>query len=160
MTDNEFITYWLERGQNVDSNDDLKDVFKFFCFFIAFNRLYEQHNGSQINRINTLIEKEFYNIKDDFNPFDNKILSKESELIKTQVSDVRNGKRYYDSIEYGTISLDNYKNLIDNIYQIRCNLFHGSKEMTKRDKDLVRESADVLESLIKCMIKRTVKVHK
>ena len=154
MTYNELeITInWLNKGQDVESN---KDLYRFFCFFIAFNRLYEKHKGPQIDRINTLIEKEFYNIKDDFNPFDNKILSKESELIKTQVSDVRNGKCDYDSIEYGTISLDNYKNLFGNIYQVRCNLFHGSKEMTKRDKDLVRESADVLESFIICVTKNS-----
>ena len=35
------------------------------------------------------------------------------------------------------------------IYQIRCNLFHGSKSMYyKRNVDLIQDSANILEDLL------------
>lgn len=58
-------------------------------------------------------------------------------------------------INFGDCSISNIQKLFLNIYQVRCNLYHGSKEMRHyRDKAIVRESADVLKYFIEYIVKK------
>lgn len=44
---------------------------------------------------------------------------------------------------------NDYENLIDGIYRIRCNLFHGQKEDAGRDEDLIIASGQILTQWIR-----------
>lgn len=166
----EFIEHWYKKGKSEDN-----DVFRFFCYYVAFNHLFEEsysenkcgeckrasHENCKTcyekKKICNLISHYFPEINSRFNPFDGDILNRESELIVKTVwkntidgdeSDAGNRE-----VKYSERTSRNYKNLFCNIHQVRCNLFHGAKEMQFiRDKELVRESADVLEHFLECMI--------
>jgi hypothetical protein len=50
-------------------------------------------------------------------------------------------------------SLEDFAGITNCIYQVRCNLFHGSKHADdSRDEKLVRISACILESWISCLV--------
>ncbi|MEA4873405.1 MAG: hypothetical protein VB076_11435 [Synergistaceae bacterium] len=50
------------------------------------------------------------------------------------------------------------ENLIMTLYQVRCNLFHGSKSLhNPRDVDLVRASSVILEGYLCVLLKSTDK---
>lgn len=50
--------------------------------------------------------------------------------------------------------VENFSEIFDFIYQIRCNLFHGGKmAMSARDHDLVTAASKVLDEWIDCLLK-------
>ena len=168
----EFLEYWHKKGKAEDDS-----VFRFFCYYVAFNHLFESCNqnkhscSSHINhgvdcsnchektKICALIDKYYNKFNSKFNPFDGDILHTESELIVNTVwRNAMDGEEFdagNKEVVYGEISRWNFKNLFRNIHQVRCNLFHGAKDLqtiNQRNRELVRESADVLEHFLECMI--------
>lgn len=168
-----FIRYWKTAG---DKETD--DVHRFVCYFIIFNYLYEAHcyqrhyncgrykrNGNQCEscperiRIRKMLKDCRSILGENF--IDALNLSDDSELIKN-VQEVRNGEVMDNSYD-NTVDIENtgdiyeiYK-LFMNIYQVRCNLFHGQKAMIiERDKGLVKESADVLQQFLNMYIERGI----
>ena len=154
-----FIQRWKEFGEK-----EKESVFRFFCYYTAFNFLYNRGKTRCVNcdlcdnivclckelqlhddkcqvcnAIRNIIGEE-----QDFNPFE--VLTPQSEIITQPVFRQR-------KVMYGDCSLVNIQALFLNIYQIRCNLYHGSKEMRGlRDKALVKEAADVLELFLNYVV--------
>ena len=47
----------------------------------------------------------------------------------------------------------NVEALLMTLYQVRCNLFHGSKSLrVERDRELVRASANILEKYMEALV--------
>ena len=67
------------------------------------------------------------------------------------VKDLRPG------LENRTVPLNNiydFLQIMDFIYQIRCNLFHGGKmALIHRDRELVKFSSQILKSWIECILR-------
>lgn len=173
--DHSFIKHWKETG---DKETD--DVHRFVCYFIIFNYLYEAHcyqnhincgrckrNGykcescseririrKMLKDCRTILGENFINALN---------LSGDSELIIKEVQEVRNGElidnKYDNTIDIENIGdFQEIDKLFMNIYQVRCNLFHGKKSMMmERDKGLVRESADVLQHFLNAYINQMPK---
>ncbi len=161
----DFILYWKEQA---DHQNDV--AFQFFGYFVVFNYLYNYncyHNKSRCNNIRDgaicevcserkqfcflLTRGEINKLKrNGFNPFT--ILNAESEMVKKPVDD-RN------TIDYENINREEdyarqVKNVFHNIYGIRCNLFHGRKELqcNQRNLQLVTEATQVLKHFIEIYI--------
>lgn len=161
-----FLEQWQEWGAEIQG-----DVFKFFCYYTAFNFLYN-HWDSTCRNCNFVEDQrrlcELYKLRGgtsrfsekckicntvrnvlednrEFNPFQEGILTNTSEIITQPVRSINTGNPTIQ-VTYGDCSLMNIQKLFLNIYYIRCNLYHGSKAMhSDRDKALVKESAAVLE---------------
>lgn len=142
MKENEvFAQYWYTKGKD---ETDLTN--RFFCFFVSFNALYNQYKcGNEPARIMQLVAICF--LRKDFNDLSLKI-AQNGELYKTKVKDMRNGQNssLYDLEE---LRANNPISIFMAIYQVRCNLFHGSKKDLARDKELIKESSVLLESFLK-----------
>ena len=55
--------------------------------------------------------------------------------------------------EFRINSLEDFSNIIWCIYQVRCNLFHGTKRPEdSRDQELVRTCARILEAWVGCLV--------
>ena len=138
----DFVKEWFERG-----NNEKNDIYRFFCYFIAFNWLYNHQSEKEehmriISYIGQL-EKE----TDIFSNFDSR------SLQSANVKDERNGrvKRYIEEESNPLISS------FLNIYQVRCNLFHGSKSMrVPRNEKLIQNSCTVLKEFLERRIQHGI----
>ena len=132
----EFVKEWIDRGDKEENY-----IFKFFCYFVAFNWLYNQETdeNKEYERVKAYVEKKISKW-DDYHPF----LSLNQEW-KWPVRDDKKGdvKSYIKNEEDDTVKL------FLQIYQVRCNLFHGSKSMrTDRNKVLVEDSCKILHDFL------------
>lgn len=140
----EFELKWLDRAKRHDKIVDEGD--KFISLWIAFNGWMKRTFGEDL-KDSELIKKVigFTNIGNTFDTLktDNKEFAKWlEELSKHSIADMR----FITNSDRITKYDGSFKSLIEAIYQIRCNLFHGRKNLAKdkKDYDLVCLSYDIL----------------
>jgi len=133
---------WITKG---DSEENLFN--KFICYWISFNCFYNNYTGKTIDReaLNDLKNRR-------------KILST-YEVITTVPKNLELLKELQNICPLRSVKNNSIKNIddtnsfaqvVDVIYQIRCNLFHGGKEETnERDIQVVTAATPVLELLVK-----------
>lgn len=140
---------WYEYG--LANNDDF--FIKFMMHWLAFNWLYsqcgklsERHNILAFCRKNMGVLSTF----DAFNTDEIKIFEQEP---------VRNEKTaqvgFYQEKRFDGVNNKDIESLIMTLYQVRYNLFHGSKSLRiERDIDLVRASSVILEGYLSALLKK------
>lgn len=133
---------WIRRG------DQTRDEFdKFLCYWIAFNGLYSYVSGKTQDSVAlTAIKKSshFRRIFSDIVTEDGSSL-KRLKALSPPVRDARNYKKPPKVIVNNTLS-----EVIDALYQVRCNLFHGNKEEnSQRDRQVIRASVPMLRDIVK-----------
>ena len=137
----EWYQYGLER------KDDF--FMRFMMHWIAFNWLYSSEDGpSEREKIRSYYEKNL-NRFDKYDPFSS------ADIDIFERSPVLDGKTAMpNDRDYDGVKRENAKSLLMSIYQVRCNLFHGSKSLRiDRDRELVRASANILEGYLKVLLK-------
>ena len=145
-----FIKEWVGYG-----NKKKDIIFSFTCNYIAFNCLYgkftRKRNGykNELNQIYNMLDKELYLLqRKEFSPY--KLLNSESEMIKNPVSEMR----YNTKVDKQKLEKQDVFELFRSIYFIRCNLFHGDKEVyNERDKKLILEANNVLKYFLEEYLK-------
>lgn len=135
----EFSKYWYNMGKELKENS----VYKFFTLYISFNALYNEYSDRyESDRI-----KHF--LRDNQNAGIKLSIKNDGELYKKIVMDMRTGKEINNrSYKLSEIRNNDIVAIFMGIYQVRCNLFHGSKKDYDRDKNLVVESCDLLEAFL------------
>lgn len=157
----DFIRYWMDMAESIHNSTDEKinTLTRFVCYYIAFNHAFDEHNKKHKRYERTKIiiliidtMKCFKNMKITFNPF--LVLREDSELFKSVKSELYNYKNNEDNnVVYNSLSYKNIKKLFNNIYQVRCNLFHGAKDMiTYRNEELVEDSVKVLKYFLEAYL--------
>ncbi len=135
---------WYEYG--LEKHDDF--FMRFMMHWIAFNWLYsEKQAGDERQKI-----KEFYR--------DNKAKFEKADAFSMPDIDVFMECPIFDSAsgsrrdrEYERIRRYDIEALLMSLYQVRCNLFHGSKCLhNDRDQRLVLASANILERYMKALL--------
>ena len=95
--------------------------------------------------------KKLYEEKYLYVNFDKLVIENEDIFQKLiQVCPIKNNRKS----DIKTITnIKNFKETVDVLYQIRCNLFHGSKgDTNERDKNVLDASTPVLELIVKQII--------
>lgn len=132
----DFIREWVDRAKTEEEGS----VFQFVCYYIAFNSLYDEEQGSrEFDRITKCVKNmlEQYN----FNPYN--YIDSNSELLKGVMSE-----RSHNRTDAGKLARHNIVELYKSLYYVRCNLFHGAKSMEyARSIGLVRDCCVILRSL-------------
>ncbi|APV43736.1 hypothetical protein Dform_00377 [Dehalogenimonas formicexedens] len=144
-----FVSLWIER---CDRNT-LDDGDRFINLWIAFNGwmkgLFGENStdATLITKTKTYAQLEagFQRLKEnaDFNRY---LIS----IQKSPIIDMRNDNKI--------VTFDgNFTTYIDAIYQIRCNLFHGRKDVERdeRDKELVSCAYNTLRPLFESVLHST-----
>lgn len=156
------IRCWYNKSQNITQQPD--GVFEqFISLWIAFNAYYVATSDPlklermQLQRIKDSYSQPFYNITevhaDKFNEFKNYINKKSQnpgfiQDLRYEVTLSEEHKRRYLKIE----SLCEY---LDCVYQIRCNLFHGGKDVADaQDQKLVELALSTLSIFLEEIFKR------
>lgn len=143
-----FTEKWLERAERKE-NETIDICDKFISLWIAFNGWMKSKFGEPI-KDSTLITrlKDFQDIKKVFDQLqqqDQTYISNLRELRRYTVLDMR----YADDIKRNKEFDGSFNSLIDVIYQVRCNLFHGRKDDDNKDLHLITLSYNILLPLFK-----------
>lgn len=136
----EFVKDWLNRANKERDND----IYRFFCYFIAFNFSYNENciEQSEYMRVRQYIHAVCEKFAD-FDPYGQ--LPNDAEILKS----VKCAKNIKYSVSQTALDQKCAPTLYENIYHVRCNLFHGSKNMrSDRDKKLICESCVLLKYLL------------
>jgi hypothetical protein len=142
-----FTKEWLRRSRRTGSGLDNGD--RFICLWIAFNGWTRKEFGEHLSDLN---QRDLLKQHDDFKQVFTELQSESSsfsrnldKLIGYQVANMRypndeNRIRQYDG---------SFESLIDVLYNVRNNLFHGRKNPTeeKKDFELVVLSLRILRKL-------------
>jgi hypothetical protein len=129
----DFIKTWLYRSK---ADRKLDEADRFICLWIAFNawlksRYTENESDSDLikkARKNAELIGVFNKFKEEDTNFKSKLneLSDEGNIYNMRYpDDIKKVKRFDGSFE----------TLMDVIYQIRCNLFHGRKDVSDKSGD-------------------------
>ena len=160
-----FIKHWKELGDEQKSDP----INQFFYYFVAFNCLYDnvfteshpnpdnQNHITDRHKLSEFRSSYAYKIckENGFDPCQD--LSKIPELAKG-VIDSRSDPKYrsHNKIFSYKPIWEQEKKLFENVYQVRCNLFHGKKYVIaqeSRNYKLIRECVYVLDSLLTAFLK-------
>ena len=135
----EFSKYWYEKGKSLKENNE----YKFFNLYVSFNALYNYYsNRYERDRIKLFL-------RDNQNAGIKLSIKNDGELYKKIVMDMRTGEEINNrSYKLSEIRNNDIVAIFMGIYQVRCNLFHGSKKDYDRDKNLIGESCALLEAFL------------
>lgn len=128
-----FIPEWIKRAERKDVMVDNAD--RFMALWVAFNGwLKKKYGESRTDKMLIHKAKENEELKSIFET--NKTGNDEYKIYLTRleqysVRDMRKPDDENRNKEYN----GSYESLIEVIYQIRCNLFHGRKNVDEDEKD-------------------------
>lgn len=144
--DNHFIYEWVARSNRREGEDFIDIGDKFISLWIAFNAWLKSEFGENVSDrvlIDTLSKfKPMNDAFDDELASNKKVSDSLSALEQFHIIDMRDPNNEEKLTRYdGT-----FKSLIETLYRIRCNLFHGRKniEDDKYDKELVQLAFSIL----------------
>ena len=147
-----FTETWLQRAKRGQVSVDDGD--RFISLWIAFNGWMKATFGER-KRDEELLDstKNLTEFSDVFN------------TLKQDNHDFRTNLNKLDSFTVGDMRYPNnnsknktydgtFKSLIDVLYQVRCNLFHGRKGTDGKDFELVRLSLKILQPLFESYLSK------
>ena len=145
----DFTQRWLERAETNNVVRDIGD--KFIALWVAFNGWMKARFGEArpdrglIDDVKKL--RDIENVFNDLGRNNLHFIENLRQLGEYSVADMRHIKNASGTVTYdGT-----FASLIEVVYQIRCNLFHGRKDTKESEKDfeLVCLAYDILLPLFK-----------
>ena len=146
-----FIEKWIGRSERKIGGDfiDIGDCF--ISLWIAFNALLKSKYGESLTD-RKLIEKIILDEKINkvFNEIKEKNISAQKALKVLGEYDILDMRDPYNNTK--KVNYDgSFESLIKGLYQVRCNLFHGRKDVNedKKDIELVSAAYEVLLPILK-----------
>lgn len=142
---------WYKYG--LERNDDFFS--RFIMHWIAFNWLYaECDEMSERDSIRAFCRYNAEKLRK-YDAFSTEAIT---IFLEKPVLDSRSGAHPYHEKQFQRLKKDHsIADLFLTMYQVRCNLFHGSKSIYReRDIALVRASAEILEGYLKALLTTSV----
>ncbi|OYU82543.1 MAG: hypothetical protein CFE24_15060 [Flavobacterium sp. BFFFF2] len=140
-TTTSIINNWLKKG------DKEKDNFnKFLCYWISFNCYYTSITGNPYDKQALDALKLYQPIEEPFKIMIEKHMIFFQNLLSVcPILDERINPK--PPLNFNEITISN---TIDILYRVRCNLFHGNKDINdKRDIEVISVALPVLEMIAK-----------
>lgn len=150
----ERIKKWFKKSQNSITIDDNFD--RFIALWIAFNGWTNIETNKtddskwikEVSKSGGVLGENYRRLLEDNSNFKPKV-----KALK-EAAPVYDMRYLNDSNKAKEISnIENLGEVLEVIYQIRCNLFHGAKDLEdERDHDLVKLAYDILTELFKKIV--------
>lgn len=150
MTDMEYALEWYRYG--LEKGDD--SIVKFMMHWIAFNWLYSEYRNNDERANIRAFCKDHYDKLSRYNPFTTGayFVFEDGPVRDETRGEIKRVMTLYDNLTKKTGEV-RVESLLQTIYQVRCNLFHGSKSLhNPRDLELVRSSAIIMEGYLKALL--------
>ena len=147
---------WYERA-----NDQKQEevIYKFICAFFALNALYNQvRSGDERKRLTIYARRKCE--ETGYNPFDEDISEYLDSAVTSELCNAcpyskqcRNNRTNTAKIKFKDLKNESdIEELFSAIYRVRCNLFHGSKDMNYiRNENLLKQGTIVINGLLKAI---------
>lgn len=164
MKKNEIAKRWFEKSKNYTDKENIVNVMdKFFSLYVAYNAFYSQFSEKNKNddrscattRMAEYLKRNRITVLNDF----------EAEIYR-MIKPVEDDEFYI----YGNDNKDDFKNdaviilkikedinnygaILNFIYGIRCNMFHGEKQIIGEQIKLLDPPNIIMEKLLDVLIK-------
>ena len=138
---------WYQYG--LEKQDDF--FMRFMMHWIAFNWLYSEYYDEDIKEHDAIESFCAINMKklSQYDAFSSPFI----EVFRNKPVGDRTGVRKIHRDRCNLLNQKNITALFLTIYQVRCNLFHGSKSIhNQRDIELVSSSAEILGEYLKVLL--------
>lgn len=160
----EIAKRWFEKSKMYTDKENVVDVMdKFFSLFVAYNAFYSQFSEKNKNddrscattKMDEYLKKNNITVLNDF----------EDEIYK-MIKPVEDGEFYIygndnkNDFKKDTViivkikeDINNYGAILNFIYGIRCNMFHGEKQIIGEQIKLLDPANIIMEKLLDVLIK-------
>lgn len=149
MNDKDYALEWYRYG--LEKGDDA--IVKFMMHWIAFNWMYSEcRKGNERANIREFCRRNYERMSR-YDPFGTgAYLVFEDGPVRSEYRDETRNESPYGALRHSS-GERRVESLLLTIYQVRCNLFHGSKRLhIQRDIELVRSSSIILEGYLKALL--------
>ena len=160
----EIAKRWLEKSKKYDSNNVEEVMDKFFSLYVSYNAMYSrfsQGNGNDdracaTTRMADYLKSENITILNDCESIvKDMIKSVEDEIFYIYGNDSSQDFKKDDLIiQKIQEDINNYRAILNFIYGIRCNMFHGTKQITGEQTQLLNPANKILEKLLEALIEK------
>jgi hypothetical protein len=141
ITTTSIIKNWLQKGDNEKDNFN-----KFLCYWISFNCYYTSITGNPYDKQALDALKLYQPIEEPFR----RLIENHNVLFQDLLSVcpiIDEAIKPKPPLIFNQITISN---TFDILYRVRCNLFHGNKDINdKRDIEVVSAALPVLELIAK-----------
>ncbi len=164
MEKTEIAKRWLEKSKKYDNNHVEEVMDKFFSLYVSYNAMYSRFSQKDSDdracattRMSDYLKREKITILNDC-----------ESTIKEMIEPVKNDNFYIygndsnqdfkkDNIIIQRIEEDinNYAAILNFIYGIRCNMFHGNKQIIGEQTQLLNPANKILEKLLDTLIEKS-----
>lgn len=135
------ISVWIKKG---DLEED--SFSKFIYYWVAFNCwFYTKTNKVQDSEA----LKDIYKRQDLYSGFVQLVAKNKPIFLKlVSICPIKNNR--ISGREKNINDMEKFEEVVNILYEIRCNLFHGSKlDTEERDKEVVEMATPILEIIVK-----------
>ena len=155
---------WLKKSKQYGSELD-ESMDKFFSLYVAYNAFFSMHTNKKGDRAGATtgmakyLEKHQITILNELKDEVHKMMKPvEDKRFKIYGEDKKDDNQK-DSFIIGKIKEDinNYKAVLNFIYGIRCNMFHGDKLLIIEQVDLLTPANNILEKLLEACLEHEKK---
>lgn len=147
---------WIEKADENSDNELNPAIDKFFSLYVSYNILYslisKQSNGDRYKAVTVMST---YIVDNEINTFNKchddilKMIKPVSEDGIFYIYDKNRDRRLIDNI---SDSINFEESVLDILYGIRCNMFHGEKELINEQLILLKPANKILRTLIEDLI--------
>ncbi len=164
MEKTEIAKRWLEKSKKYNSDNVEEVMDKFFSLYVAYNAMYSRFSqgGNNDDRACATTRMADYLKRENIT-----ILNDCESTIKEMLKPVEDGIFYIygndSSLDYKKDSIviqkiqediNNYRAILNFIYGIRNNMFHGTKQIIAEQVQLLNPANKILEKLLDALIQK------
>ena len=154
--ENNYALEWYKYGRAHEADR----VMHFMMMWLAFNWLYNQERydsgvSSDVDAIRNYCSKH-YDVLKQYKAFSsNSMTYFEEAPVSDEISEAKRRERFEILMDWNHkhSELERMQALLLTIYQVRCNLFHGSKSLRiDRNMKLVQATGKIMEGYLKTIL--------
>ncbi|QKF66562.1 hypothetical protein AVENP_1006 [Arcobacter venerupis] len=160
----EIAKRWLEKSKKYNNTDVEEVMDKFFSLYVSYNAIYSKFSQGSANddRSCATTKMAEYLKRENIT-----ILNDCESTVKKMIAPIKNGSFYIygnhsgqdfkkDNVIIQKIEEDinNYASILNFIYGLRSNMFHGEKQIIGEQIQLLNPANIILEKLLDALIKK------
>ena len=147
---------WISKAEeNVDETLN-SEIDKFFSLYVSYNILYSlisnKNNGDRCSAVRVIAKYIKDNNIESFTNHKNDISEMIKPVIGHKIFHIYNEKRDFKLIEDIEDNKNIEESVLDILYGIRCNMFHGEKELSDNQLLLLSPANKILNTLLNDLI--------
>ena len=147
---------WIDKAKSNSDKTLISEIDKFFSLYISYNILYSlisnKKNGDKCSAVHVIAKYIRDNNIKSFANHNINILEMLKPIREHIIFHIYGETRDFELIENIDNNIDLEESVLDILYGIRCNMFHGEKDLTENQLLLLSPANKILETLLDDLI--------